>query len=149
MAAILSRPCISEKLQYGSCDTFTQSAHICDSHYCSYKCSNNDFLTSPIVGSDSKIHGVNKGPIWDRQGPGGSHVGPMNFAIWGNTFCWAYGIWQFPVIKVCCCYFGHISINFRILIILILIILVLIVFIAFFLLWFFSVWFLFLFLLIL
>ena len=34
-------------------------------------------------GPDSKIHGTNMGPIWDRQGPGGSHVGPMNFAIWG------------------------------------------------------------------
>ena len=22
------------------------------------------------------------GPIWDRQDPGGTHVGPMNFAIW-------------------------------------------------------------------
>ena len=22
------------------------------------------------------------GPIWGRQGPGGPHVGPMNFAIW-------------------------------------------------------------------
>ena len=22
------------------------------------------------------------GPSWDRQGPGGPHVGPMNFAIW-------------------------------------------------------------------
>ena len=22
------------------------------------------------------------GPIWGRQVPGGSHVGPMNFAIW-------------------------------------------------------------------
>ena len=22
------------------------------------------------------------GPIWGRQDPGGSHVGPMNFAIW-------------------------------------------------------------------
>ena len=22
------------------------------------------------------------GPIWDRQDPGGPHVGPMNFAIW-------------------------------------------------------------------
>ena len=22
------------------------------------------------------------GPIWDRQDPGGAHVGPMNFAIW-------------------------------------------------------------------
>ena len=31
---------------------------------------------------DSKIHGANMGPIWDWQGPGGPHVGPMNFAIW-------------------------------------------------------------------
>ena len=32
---------------------------------------------------DSKVHGANMGPIWGRQDPGGSHVGPMNFAIWG------------------------------------------------------------------
>ena len=32
---------------------------------------------------DKNIHGANMGPIWDRQGPGGPHVGPMNFAIWG------------------------------------------------------------------
>ena len=31
---------------------------------------------------DSKIHGANIGPIWGRQDPGGSHVGPMNLAIW-------------------------------------------------------------------
>ena len=24
------------------------------------------------------------GPIWGRQDPGGPHVGPMNFAIWGS-----------------------------------------------------------------
>ena len=30
----------------------------------------------------SKDHGVNMGPIWGRQDPGGPHVGPMNFAIW-------------------------------------------------------------------
>ena len=24
------------------------------------------------------------GPIWVRQDPGGSHVGPMNFAIWAT-----------------------------------------------------------------
>ena len=30
---------------------------------------------------DGKIHGANMGPIWDRQGPGGPHVGPMTFAI--------------------------------------------------------------------
>ena len=34
---------------------------------------------------DSKIHGTNMGPIWGRQDPGGPHVGPMNFAIWGPT----------------------------------------------------------------
>ena len=31
---------------------------------------------------DSKIHGVNMGPTWGRQDPGGFHVGPMNLAIW-------------------------------------------------------------------
>ena len=31
---------------------------------------------------DSKVHGANVGPTWDRQDPGGPHVGPMNFAIW-------------------------------------------------------------------
>ena len=31
---------------------------------------------------DSKVHGANMWPIWGRQDPGGSHVGPMNFAIW-------------------------------------------------------------------
>ena len=36
----------------------------------------------------SKVHGVNIGPIWDRQDPGGPHVGPMNFAIWVYMFLW-------------------------------------------------------------
>ena len=31
---------------------------------------------------DNKDHGANIGPIWGWQGPDGSHVGPMNFAIW-------------------------------------------------------------------
>ena len=35
---------------------------------------------------DSKIHGANMGPIWVRQGPGGPHVGPMNFAIWDDSW---------------------------------------------------------------
>ena len=34
---------------------------------------------------DGKVHGANMGPIWDRQDPGGPHVGPMKFAIWGIT----------------------------------------------------------------
>ena len=32
---------------------------------------------------NSNVHGTNMGPIWGHQGPGGHHVGPMNFAIWG------------------------------------------------------------------
>ena len=36
---------------------------------------------------DSKVHGANMGPIWGRQDPGGTHVGPMNFAIW-VALCW-------------------------------------------------------------
>ena len=32
--------------------------------------------------SDSKVHGANIGPIWDRQDPGGPYVDPMDFAIW-------------------------------------------------------------------
>ena len=34
---------------------------------------------------DSKVHVANMGPIWGRQDPGGLHVGPMNFAIWGSN----------------------------------------------------------------
>ena len=30
---------------------------------------------------DNKVYGVNMGPTWDRQDPGGPHVGPMNFAF--------------------------------------------------------------------
>ena len=30
---------------------------------------------------ESKVNGANMGPIWGRQDPGGTHVGPMNFAI--------------------------------------------------------------------
>ena len=37
---------------------------------------------------DSRVHGANMGPIWDRQDPGGPHVGPMNFDIWGQ---WGMG----------------------------------------------------------
>ena len=32
--------------------------------------------------ADNKVHGANMGPIWDRQDPGGPHVGSMNFVIW-------------------------------------------------------------------
>ena len=33
---------------------------------------------------NSKIHVANMGPIWGRQDPGGPHVGPMIFVIWGR-----------------------------------------------------------------
>ena len=33
---------------------------------------------------DNKVHVAIMGPIWGRQDPGGSHVGPMSFAIWEN-----------------------------------------------------------------
>ena len=32
--------------------------------------------------TEKKVHAANMGPIWGRQGPGGPHVGHMNFAIW-------------------------------------------------------------------
>ena len=31
---------------------------------------------------DSKVHGINMGPIWGKQDPGGPHVGPVYFVIW-------------------------------------------------------------------
>ena len=34
---------------------------------------------------DSKIHGAYMGPTWDRQDPGGPHVGHMNLAIWEHS----------------------------------------------------------------
>ena len=30
-----------------------------------------------------KVHGANMEPIWDRQDPGGPHIDPMDFVIWG------------------------------------------------------------------
>ena len=45
----------------------------------------------------NKVHGANMGPIWDRQDPGGPHVGPMNFAIW---VC--YGMKKFSSVLVLC-----------------------------------------------
>ena len=43
---------------------------------------------------DSKVHGANMGTIWGRQDPGGPHVGPMNFAIWGQfSMCkWKFSL---------------------------------------------------------
>ena len=45
---------------------------------------------------DSKVHGANRGPTWDRQDPGGSQVGPMNLAkslgcCWEGNFALSVG----------------------------------------------------------
>ena len=34
--------------------------------------------------SDSKVHGVDMGPIWGWHDPGGPHIVPMNFTNWGS-----------------------------------------------------------------
>ena len=39
---------------------------------------------------DSKVPGANMGPIWGRQDPGGTNVGPMNFA---NCACLSICLW--------------------------------------------------------
>ena len=55
-----------------------------------------------ITNSDGKVYGVNMGPIWGRQDPGGHHVGPMNFAIWEFLLshrC-ALSAWAFCVVRV-------------------------------------------------
>ena len=45
------------------------------------KLSGFDCVNTECIIPDSKVHGANMGPIWDRQGPGGSHVGLMNLDI--------------------------------------------------------------------
>ena len=51
-----------------------------------------DLLQSTL---DSKVHGANMGPVWDRQDPGGPHGGPMNLAIWDVylQYCWSVDNW--------------------------------------------------------
>ena len=42
-----------------------------------------NFPLRPSNVPDRKVHGTNMGPTWGREDPGGPHVGPVNFAIWG------------------------------------------------------------------
>ena len=43
-----------------------------------------------ITHSDNnKVHGANVGPTWDREDPGGPHVGHMNFPIWAVFLNWS------------------------------------------------------------
>ena len=44
-------------------------------------------MSPPKATPESRVHGANMGPIWDRQDPGGPHVGPMNFVIW-DGYLW-------------------------------------------------------------
>ena len=56
----------------------TKSVCICSGVYSAH-CIKDSIVAIP----GSKVHGASMGPIWGRQAPGGPHVGPMNFAIWG------------------------------------------------------------------
>ena len=56
---------------------------------CALKFHDRDYYNNPpyakhIAIPDSKVHGANMGPIWDRQVLVGPHVGPMNLAIWDD-----------------------------------------------------------------
>ena len=50
------------------------------SHPRVYKASNESAQAKAYP--DSKVHGANMGPIWDRKDPDWPHVGPMDLAIW-------------------------------------------------------------------
>ena len=56
---------------------------------------------------ESKVHGANMGPIWGRQDPGGSHVGPVNLAIWDNAFYTAGGSIPLLLMRWWCKEPGH------------------------------------------
>ena len=47
--------------------------------------SHDNVMTWKFVIPDGKVHGANMGPTWVLSAPGGSHVGPMDFAIWDVT----------------------------------------------------------------
>ena len=42
-----------------------------------------NFPLRPSNDPERKVHGAHMGPTWGREDPGGPHVGPVNFAIWG------------------------------------------------------------------
>ena len=51
---------------------------------------------------ESKVHGANMGPNWGWQDPAGSHVGPMNFAIWVVMFTCNSNLVALLLIWNCC-----------------------------------------------
>ena len=54
------------------------------SKYRWFKCVINIYNLDFIRDPDSKIHGANMGPTWVLAASGGSHVGHMTLAIWGD-----------------------------------------------------------------
>ena len=61
------------------------------------RCGSNIGLLIFKIIPHSKVHGANMGPIWGRQDPGGTHVGPMNFAISDNKDrCLNHFLWNCP-----------------------------------------------------
>ena len=52
---------------------------------------------------DNEVHGANMGPICGRQDPVGSHVGPINFAIWVELI-WDWGKGEYLHATVFCGY---------------------------------------------
>ena len=58
-----------------------RGSHFCKSLFYSITLQNSSWNEISQNIPDSKIRRANMGPIWGRQDPGGSHVGPMNFAI--------------------------------------------------------------------
>ena len=52
---------------------------------------------------DSKVHGASMGPIWDRQDPGGPHIGPMSLSIWDAKLLAGivWKIWFYISMVVC------------------------------------------------
>ena len=52
------------------------------------------FLMNISLGNVTQIT-IFMGPIWVRQGPGGPHVGPMNFVIWEEDSHIVRAVWYF------------------------------------------------------
>ena len=63
----------------------TSDKNMWDFAYCNFAVQYRRKLKVKYNIPDSKVNGANMGPIWGRQDPGGTHVGPMNFAIWDAT----------------------------------------------------------------
>ena len=43
---------------------------------------------------EDKVYEDNMGPTWGQEDQGGSHVGPINLAIWEGKVDWENGKWS-------------------------------------------------------